>query len=1160
MEATAVSVGKSVLGGAVSYAQSAIAEEGALKLGVQRDQSFIRDELEMMQSFLLAADKEHNGHHHEVITTWVKQVRDVAYDVEDCLQDYAARLKKPPWWSLPCTVHRERRRIGNEMKELRAKVEDVSQRNMRYHGVYAAAPQSSSSVTAAELLRSTTTIDDFDEARRAAKQREKVDLSELITNDRQGGLRVIVVWETRSGPAGTVPVVRAAYEKLKGQFECHAWVRLMHSFDANEFMGSLVRQFKANSHEGTGKTPQGTPSGVSVLNEMEAQNYNLLHDFTGYVTNKKYLVVLNGLSTIEEWDWIKTYLPNNHNGSRVLVYTQQAEVASCCTDDPYKVSEIQHEGSFAKPLYVFYKEVVSQSVNSDLPESSSRPFLNRDSNTAAVKELTRSGTQIIGRGKEKDDVIKLLSDCNLNHQVISVWGMVGIGKTTLIKSIYQSSDLEKLKFERRAWVTISHPLKETELLRSLAQCIDEDSPEKKGESKLRLARNDLSKMELNMLRGKVSQDLEGKKYLIVLDDLFSLVEWDSIIRNLPTNNNGSRIILTTRFQDVAQSCSKKEMYMYNIKGLTDEDARELFLTKVRMDGDESELKPDMMKEAEIIIKKCGRLPLAVATVGGFLSTRPRNIIEWSEFGDHISEEFDNNPSLEKMKKILRSSYDGLTYHLKSCFLYMSIFPKDHDIRYRRLLRRWTAEGYSRATRNRSNEKVAEEQFKALLNKSMIQQSETIASGKTDDHITSRSKDKVRHLVVSKSWSREKKDMQNIVDVSHIRSLTVFGEWRSFFLSKKMRMLRVLDLEDAYGLQDTDLVPIGKLRHLKYLSLRGSFGIFNLPNSFGNLLNLETLDIRGTWVTKLPATIGRLQNLKYLHAGTRSYGQTIISLLRDFKSFQEDMGIRFAVSLIMLLISSWLRNLDLFSVEVPRGIGRLRAIHTLSVVNIARGKAILKNLKKLTQLRKLGVTGINKNNCKKLCSAIADHGHLQSLLLRAEGNAGLEGCLDDLSPPPENLESLQLYGNLVTLPEWIKDLKNLQKLSLRNTNLKADAAMEVLGNLQMLAILRLQHDACEENELHFGPECLKGLTTLEFVNWWTLKSVKFEGVATPKLKELLVDNCEQINNGGFSGIETVSSLKKVSLLGYNYDQTYTEFKEQLQQQLNMIKSKPILKIL
>uniref|UniRef100_A0A0E0IF73 Uncharacterized protein n=1 Tax=Oryza nivara TaxID=4536 RepID=A0A0E0IF73_ORYNI len=839
-----------------------------------------------------------------------------------------------------------------------------------------------------------------------------------------------------------------------------------------------------------------------------------------------------------------------------------------------------------------------------LPESSSSP-LDRDSNVA-LKKLCRSRTrkdqkdQFIGRRKEKYKLINLLSDCNegYHHQVISVWGMDGTGKTTLIRSIYQSYQLEKLGFERRAWVTVPRPFQLTELLRSLAQRLVEDSPGRKGESALGFARNDLSTMGLNELSEKLMNDLTGKKYLIVLDDISSLAEWDFIISKLPRDdNNGSRIIVTTKAEGVALYCSKEETNILNINGgLTEEDALDLFLYKVRMDGDESKLKPDMMEEAKIIINKCGRLPFAVATVGGDLSARPQNIIEWRKFSDHISKELvDNNQSPEVINKnILTSRYEGLTYHLKSCFLYLSIFPEDFDIRYRRLLRRWTAEGYSSATRNRSNEKVAEEQFTALLNKSMIQQSKTIASGKTgfcqvhnlmhevilskseeenlvlvlDDHITSCSKDKVRHLVVSESWSREKKDMQNIVDVSHIRSLTVFGEWRSFFLSKKMRMLRVLDLEDAYGLQDTDLVPIGKLRHLKYLSLRGSFGIFNLPNSFGNLLNLETLDIRGTWVTKLPATIGRLQNLKYLHAGmpsydeddTRSYGQTIISLLRDFKSFQEDMGIRFAVSLIILLISSWLRNLDLFSVEVPRGIGRLRAIHTLSVVNIARGKAMLKNLKKLTQLRKLGVTSINKSNCKELCSAIADHGRLQSLLLRAEGNAGLQGCLDDLSPPPEHLESLQLYGNLMTLPEWIKQLENVQKISLRSTNLKADAAMEVLGNLPMLVILRLQDNACEEEELRFGPECFTGLTTLEFVNWWSLKSVKFEGGATPKLKALLVDNCEQINNGGFSGIETVSSLKEVSLLGYNYDQTYTEFKEQLQQQLNMIKPKPDLKIL
>jgi hypothetical protein len=130
MEATALSVGKSVLNGALDYAKSAFAEEVALQLGIQRDHAFITDELEMMRSFMMEAHQERVDS--KVVKTWVKQVRDTAYDVEDNLQDFSVRLEKPSWWRFPCTLL-ERRRVAQQMKELRAKVEDVSQRNARYH-------------------------------------------------------------------------------------------------------------------------------------------------------------------------------------------------------------------------------------------------------------------------------------------------------------------------------------------------------------------------------------------------------------------------------------------------------------------------------------------------------------------------------------------------------------------------------------------------------------------------------------------------------------------------------------------------------------------------------------------------------------------------------------------------------------------------------------------------------------------------------------------------------------------------------------------------------------------------------------------------------------------------------------------------------------------
>ena len=238
MEATALSVGKSVLNGAIDYAKSAFAEEVALQLGVQKDQAFIADELEMMQSFMMEAHEERDNS--KVVKTWVKQVRDTAYDVEDSLQDFAVRLHRPSWWRFPRTLL-ERRRVAKQMKELRAKVEDVSQRNVRYRlikgsGSKAAADGQSGTISAA--------IFGVDDARRAAKQdNQRVDLVQLI-NMEDEDLRVISVWGT-SGDIGQISIIRAAYENpdVQSKFPGRAWVRVMHPFSDKDFVQSLLKQF-----------------------------------------------------------------------------------------------------------------------------------------------------------------------------------------------------------------------------------------------------------------------------------------------------------------------------------------------------------------------------------------------------------------------------------------------------------------------------------------------------------------------------------------------------------------------------------------------------------------------------------------------------------------------------------------------------------------------------------------------------------------------------------------------------------------------------------------------------------------------------------------------------------------------------------------------------
>ncbi|GJM95571.1 hypothetical protein PR202_ga12328 [Eleusine coracana subsp. coracana] len=242
MEVTPLSVGKSVLDGALGYAKSTIAEEVALQLGIASDHAFIRDELDMMRSFLMVAHEERNEQN-KVLTTWVKQVRDVAYDTEDCLQDCSIYLQRPSWWRLPRTLG-ERRRIAKKMKELRAKVEDVSQRNLRYGLIKGSCSKLATAPVHSDMV--SATMSSMEESWRQ-QDKAKEGLIQL-TDNKDEDLRVIALYGA-SGLLGETSVVKKAYNDLKGRnrFKCHAWVRIAHPFNPTEFLQNIIRQFYVDS-------------------------------------------------------------------------------------------------------------------------------------------------------------------------------------------------------------------------------------------------------------------------------------------------------------------------------------------------------------------------------------------------------------------------------------------------------------------------------------------------------------------------------------------------------------------------------------------------------------------------------------------------------------------------------------------------------------------------------------------------------------------------------------------------------------------------------------------------------------------------------------------------------------------------------------------------
>ncbi|CAO2144904.1 unnamed protein product [Urochloa humidicola] len=432
----------------------------------------------------------------------------------------------------------------------------------------------------------------------------------------------------------------------------------------------------------------------------------------------------------------------------------------------------------------------------------------------------------------------------------------------------------------------------------------------------------------------------------------------------------------------------------------------------------------------------------------------------------------------------------------------------------------------------------------------------------------------RHLTIGSTWDRDKSVYQNI-DFSRLRSLTVFDKWESFFISEKMSILRVLDLEDASAVTDSELERIVRLlRRLKFLSLRGCKEITRLPDSIGGLKQLQTLDIRHTSIVMLPLNITKLKKLQHIRAGTTlPHDESLPPQPRagsttETQSLSTSSESRPRAATAM---SSRFRFPDLWSsqrkqmppgshnggVEVPRGIGKMMALLNISVidVSVASGRAILEELKNLTQLRKLGVSGVNWENCKELCSVISGHAHLQSLSLWLDQNQ--DGCLDSVSPPPEELKSLKLYGYVDKLPAWIKLLGNLRKLKLR-LNMTSQDEVDLLKHLPSLNTLCLCFNDFEYGELRFsGMFCFRRLWVLEIDCNSRLRSITFRDEVMFRL-EVLKIHCCNVPSLKFPGLGKLRGLREVILSG-SYDARVMEnLQAQLDEDYPWKISKPVLK--
>ncbi|KAJ9553994.1 hypothetical protein OSB04_018039 [Centaurea solstitialis] len=499
----------------------------------------------------------------------------------------------------------------------------------------------------------------------------------------------------------------------------------------------------------------------------------------------------------------------------------------------------------------------------------------RDAAGTSTNYSTRNPLEeiVVGLDRDAEIIRDKLAEDTKKLSIVSIVGMGGLGKTTLATKLFNDPFI-KYHFHIRTWATVSQTYAKRDLLIQVLTSIG--------------VQVDLVKDHDSKLREKLHKKLMGRRYLIVIDDIWSIEAWDDLSLFFPHENTGSRILLTTRINEVALHV-KPHGFVHSLPCLTEEESWELLKQKV-FHGDECPewlIIPGMQ-----IAKKCHGLPLSVVVMAGVLAEESMNQNLWEHIACNVSSYIvgDQKGCLET----LALSYHHLPDHLRECFVYLGGFPEDFRINVKRVIRLWVAEGFIKEAGNRSLEDTAKAYLKNLISRNLVIAAKRNVVG---DVKACKLHDLVRELCLQKAEEEglflridsptsssqllegitcEQRRIFtnqnfNILNIPHsltqtIRTLLCFhlNKHSLNSIARYFVLLRVLDLQECR----LHVLPQGLalLVHLRYLavSLLSKF-----PNSICKLWSLQTLILQTSSKSiYLPRNITNLVNLRHLWSNSR----------------------------------------------------------------------------------------------------------------------------------------------------------------------------------------------------------------------------------------------------------------------------------------------------
>ncbi|CAL9048701.1 unnamed protein product [Musa banksii] len=720
--------------------------------------------------------------------------------------------------------------------------------------------------------------------------------------------------------------------------------------------------------------------------------------------------------------------------------------------------------------------------------------------TSVVPRTTTSfpiETQVFGRDEQLNHLLEQLmksadgsGSSNSSISTVTIVGIGGVGKTTLAQQAYNHERVKDY-FHPKVWLCVSDNFNVERLTKEIIES---------------LTRNKCDLNNFDTLQVVVKDMLTSKRFLLVLDDVWNEdgLKWERFCASLRYGEQGSKILVTTRSKKIAEMVGKP----IPLGGL-DEASYWEFFKKCAFGSEDAGEFPQLEAIAKKIAGRLKGLPLAARTVGGLLKAQ-MNEKHWRNIaGSEIWQlQHDENGVLP----VLQLSYQCLPPHLKRCFVFCSLFPKDNRFDGEHLVQLWMAEGYVDQDNMKDNmtlEAVGSDYFHELVNRSFFQEApwgstyvmhdlihdlaQFISKGefcRIDDDESKEIPNTTRHLSATLT------DGTKLMELScydKLRTLMINSKshWFSFGVEsplfiqfEKLKNIRVLILRNC-GLRELP-EKIGGLIHLRYLDISYNRYIKWLPESLCDLYNLRVLGLSECDLQSLPHGMSKLINLMHLNAGDE-----IISEINNVGKLTS------------------LQELSSFKVLKDQGhevaqLGGLKQLH---------GQLRITNLENVESRQKAGMANLNNKQ------------YLDELVLEWTSDDGFSLDGNDLVVSEEVLEGLQPHQALKRLtirgyigvrsPSWLQTqlLANLITLDLYNC--KAWEDISCIGQQQNLkklsvkgmpAVKQISHGLSTESKF------LPNLEELVLENMVALEELPSLG-QLPCLKVLRIDQMSTMTKVG-----------------------------------------------